>query len=169
MNTLHFLVVLHNCAHQLPSWLPDLLSRNLNHNEQRRPVLCVRYILPTVGTLYHAKYQTITEHELQTECERVFCELRISKEEADYPSQATQHQTKSLVWFEHQRGHLTASCFQSFCCTNLARPSQTLISVVFQSSSLPNFTALHWGIEKEVARGGIHVWVSDMEKSTQLR
>ena len=66
------------------------------------------------------------------ECQRVFHEMKISKEEANYLTEATQLQSKSLVWFEHRHGRLTASRIGLFCHTSLARPSQTLISAVFQ-------------------------------------
>ena len=56
---------------------------------------------PTIGTLYHPKYQKFSEPELQAECERAFHKMKISKEESNYLTEATQLQSKSLLWFEH--------------------------------------------------------------------
>lgn len=93
-----------------------------------------RWLPATITALYHPNYQKLSEQELKKECEVVFEGLTITKEEADYLAEATQLQSKSLVWFEHRRGQLTASHFRPFCHTYLEKPSQSLISTVLQEA-----------------------------------
>ena len=87
------------------------------------------------------------------ECERVIKEIKVTEEEAEYLSKATQLQSESLLWFQHRCGHLTASKFLPPGRTKVESPSQSLIDDVLQNKPPPKTAALSWGIEcEEVAR-----------------
>lgn len=107
----------------------------------------------TISSLYHPKHQNISEQELKEECKKAFKAMKISKEEDDYLARSTLLQSKSLVWFQHRRGRLTASRFYSICRTKIQNPSQSLISAIFQLKTGPKTAAITWGEEnKHVAR-----------------
>ena len=75
--------------------------------------------------------------------------MKITKEEADYLAKSTHLQSKSLVWFEHRRGRLTASRFQSICHTKIQHPSESLISAIFQHNSGLKPAPITWGLQNE--------------------
>ena len=79
------------------------------------------------------------------ECERVIKEIKVTEEEAEYLSKATQLQSESLLWFQHRCGHLTASKFLPPGRTKVESPSQSLIDDVLQNKPPSKTAALSWG------------------------
>ena len=137
---------------------------------QLSPVSKPSRLPPTIRTLYHPSYQSMSEEDLKAECYKVFQGMKISEEESDFLAKSTQLQSKSLLWFEHRCGHLTASRFRSLCHTNLEKPSQSLISAVFQHNSYQKSPALTWGLEKEdIARGEYREICSQKHISFQIK
>ena len=87
------------------------------------------------------------------ECERVFKEIKVTEDEADYLTKATQLQSESLLWFQHRHGRLTASKFIPLSRIKVESPSQSLIDDVIQNKPPPKIAVLSWRIEcEEVAR-----------------
>ena len=100
-----------------------------------------------IMSFYHPHYQKMSNSELQQESQRVFeGQLRVT--DADL-AKCTQLQSQSSVWFEHRKGRLTASKFRAICHTSISKPSESLISQVFQQNPSPQSAAIKWGVEKE--------------------
>ena len=60
--------------------------------------------------------------------------MKISKEEANYLTEATQLQSKSLLWFEHRYGRLAARYVTACAVTSFAG-----LRTVFTLSETPIF------------------------------
>ena len=117
-----------SCIFQLPSYQPCSLNQ-LGHLmfQWVRSLVC--YQPPYLLSLT----QRLSEAELMAECERVFKEVKVTEEEAEYLTKATQLQSESLLWLQHLHGHLAASKFLSLSRTKVESLSQSLIDNVLQN------------------------------------
>ena len=99
----------------LTSSLPHLFSRILPHSYQRPECLAnchqlfVRSTTPSTRNLVSQSYRVSVR--------AYFTKWKLT---TNYLTEATQLQSKSLLWFEHRYGRL-ASRFQSFCHTSLPK------------------------------------------------
>ena len=75
----------------------------------------------------------------------------MSKEEADYLSEATVLQSETLLWYDHCQGRITASIFGSVYHTDLQSLSTSLLNSITVKSHVPEVAAIKWGREKEAA------------------
>lgn len=113
------LLLQHQPAHiidiNLTSWLPHLFSRILPHSHQRPECLAnchqllVRSATPSTRNLVSQSYRVSVRG--------YFTKWKLA---TNYLTEATQLQSKSLLWFEHRYGRLT-SRFQSFFHTSLVK------------------------------------------------
>ena len=107
----------------------------------------------TIFSYFDPKYRSLSESELKAECEKIFKEMKVTKEEAEYVVASTTLQSKSLLWYEQRKGRITASHFGSVFNTRINPPSESLISTILQEELFPSTAAIRWGREKEaVAR-----------------
>ena len=87
--------------------------------------------------------------DIVSESDALLEHLQFSAEQAQYLAESTILQSKSVLWFEHRKGRITASLFGSISKTSLERPSQSIIDQILQVKSVPNIPALEWGKTKE--------------------
>ena len=109
--------------------------------------------LPPTVISYITPNSRLSNEKLKAECERVFGEVQVTREEADYLAASTTLQSDCLLWFEHRKGRITASYFGPVFHTRLDPPSESLLNNILQEKPIPNTPAIQWGKEKEaVAR-----------------
>ena len=109
-----------------------------------------RTLPPTIMSLYHPHYADLSEEELELECKRVFeQELVVTQAEADYLEQSTRLQSRSLTWFSHRRGRITASKFGSVLHTSLFSPAPSLVDSLLKPSPKIHSPSLEWGVTNE--------------------
>ena len=124
----------------------------LQNEYQKRYPTCA-CLPPTLMSMGKRKYRDMNNEEVMQECEKIFDELSITDEQSRFLFQSTNLQSKSLLWFEHRRGRLTASKFWHVCHTSLTASSKSLIESILQKTKQPSTAALQWGVDKEpVAR-----------------
>lgn len=104
----------------------------------------------TIPSLYQPSYKELTQEELEAKCEDIFNGLEISDKEAAYLTEATKLQSKSLIWFEHRKGRITASKFRAVCSTSITAPSQSLLKGILHTGQTISTAAMEWGIRHEV-------------------
>ena len=105
-----------------------------------------------IMNLYQPRYSTVSNDELEIECDRIFREsLKITQGEADYLEECTKLQMQSVLWFSHRKGRITASKFSAVCHTSILSPSQALVEGILkeQNSGKRGIPDLDWGLEKE--------------------
>ena len=123
---------------------------------------------PTMTSLYHPKYQDIPSSQLAEECEHVFRNINITKEEANYLTHSTTLQSMSLLRHEHRKGRITASLFGQVCHTSIENPSKSLVNAIIKRP-LIHSPALTWGVENEdAAIEEYHQLISAEHISTSL-
>ena len=118
--------------------------------QEKSSTYAVAKTLPAPLTaLFKPCYLGMGAEDLLEESERIFRHMSITSEEAEYLTLSTNLQSKSLVWFEHRKGRITASVFGAVCRTSLSNPSQSLINRILQVSTPPPTASIQWGIENE--------------------
>lgn len=85
---------------------------------------------PLLSGLYKPEHLELPYHKLLEVCEDVYDSLEISAEQCINLEKSTKDQAKSKLWFTSRAGRVTASNFKSAACTDLTRPSQSLIMTV---------------------------------------
>ena len=97
--------------------------------QEKSSTYAVAKTLPaTLTPLIKPRYLGMSAEDLLKESERIFRRMSITSAEAEYLTLSTHLQSKSLVWFEHRKGRITASVFGAVCHTSLSNPSQSLIN-----------------------------------------
>ena len=84
------------------------LTNCLNHHQWK-------LFLPSpLCSLYSSEHNKLSDAELKVLYEKIFSEIEVAEEEAEFLQEATQLQSQSLVWYmyEHRKGCITASNFQ---------------------------------------------------------
>ena len=123
--------------------------------------LVVEPNLPTtLHSLYDSKYHTLTNPELKQLCSKVFQEIKITKEEAEFLQKATINQSQCLTWYEHRKGRITASHFYDVCRhiqNPRVYPTSIVKKIMQYYSSTENVTALKWGREKEDCARDVYI------------
>ncbi len=111
----------------------------------------VRRRLPApLISLCHAQYRDLQREELLAECKKVFnTKIKITEDEAQYLAQSTCLQSKSLLWFEHRKGRVTASQFGAVHRARLDSPPKALVKSILEREPSPKVAALEWGINNE--------------------
>ena len=110
----------------------------------------IRTLPPTIMSLHHLRYAELNEEELKLECKRVFeQELVVMQAEADYLEQSTRLQSRSLTWFSHRRGRITASKFGSVFRTSPFSPAQSLVDSLLKPPPKIHSPSLEWGVTNE--------------------
>ena len=104
----------------------------------------------TIFSYFDPKYRSLSESELKAECEKIFKEMKVTKEEAEYLVASTTLQSESLLWYEQRKDRITASHFGSVFNTRINPPSESLISTILQEEPFPSVAAIRWGRGKEV-------------------
>ena len=81
----------------------------------------------------------------------VFQSYSITHEQAKQIELKTREQAGSKIWFQQWAGRVTASKFRAAAHSDVAQPSQSLItSVCYPESSRFKSTATEWGCKHEV-------------------
>ena len=109
----------------------------------------IRKLPPLLTSLKNRKYKSMSKEELNTACNEIFGNLRVSKDEANYLEESTRLQAESLLWYEHRTGRITASVFGSVVRTSILSPSITLVNKILQKSKPVKVPSLQWGISNE--------------------
>ena len=68
---------------------------------------------PTLYELYDKNYTLLSDSELLECGDIIFKDIKITKEQADFLEKSTKMQSSPTIWFDHQKGHITISTFQS--------------------------------------------------------
>ena len=112
--------------------------------------LPVRPLPPTIHSLFQPEYKDLTKDDLQAKCQEIFATgLVITEDEAAYLAEATKLQAKSLLWFDHRRGRITASKFHPVCRTSITSPSQSLVQQILKTGGSVTSAAIEWGVQNE--------------------
>ena len=69
--------------------------------------------LPTLYELYDKNYTLLSYSELLECSDMIFKDIKITKEHADFLEKSTKIQSSPTIWFDHQKGRITVSNFQS--------------------------------------------------------
>ena len=117
------------------SYIPSSLSEGL-------PII--------LSTLYNSEFLSLNYSELLLKSSE--CVISVTPEQADLGENLTRGQSKSRLWSRMRSGRITASRFKDACCTDPARPSETLISSICHPE-LSKFktAATAWGNDHEPA------------------
>ena len=102
--------------------------------------------------LYDARNATLTDVDLKQQCAKVFEEIEVTKEEADFLQKATINQSQCLTWHEYRKGQITASHFYDVCRhirSSRIYPTSIVKKIMQYYSSTENVVAMKWGREKE--------------------
>ena len=102
--------------------------------------------------LYNASNATLTDVDLKQQCAKVFEEIKVTKEEADFLQKATINQSQCLTWHEYRKGRITAFHFYDVCRHVLSSriyPTSIVKRIMQYYSSTKNVAAMKWGGEKE--------------------
>ena len=76
-------------------------------------------------------------------------ELVVMQAEADYLEQSTRLQPRSLTWFSHRKGRITASMFGSLFHTSLFSPAQSIVNSLLKPCPKILSSSLEWGVTSE--------------------
>ena len=105
----------------IPKYSDNFIQQSLSTSESFPPLL---------SGLYKPDYLKLPYHKLLEICEDVYDSLELSVEQVINLEKATKKQAKSKMWFQYKAGRVTASRFKSAACTDLTRPSQSLVMAV---------------------------------------
>ena len=109
--------------------------------------------LPIIlSTLYNSEFLSLNYSELLLKASE--CVISVTPEQADLGENLTRGQNKSRLWSRMRSGRITASRLKDACCTDPAKPTETLISSICHPE-LSKFktAATTWGNDREsVAR-----------------
>ena len=87
------------------------LTNCLNHHQWKLKAI---FLPSPLCSLYSSEHNKLSDAELKVLYEKIFSEIEVAEEEAEFLQEATQLQSQSLVWYmyEHRKGCITASNFQ---------------------------------------------------------
>ena len=107
-------------------------------------------LLIILSTLYNSEFLSLNYSELLLKSSE--CVISVTPEQADLGENLTRGQSKSRLWSRMRSGRITASRFKDACCTDPARPSETLVSSICHPE-LSKFktAATAWGNNHEPA------------------
>ena len=106
-------------------------------------------------SLYHERYQQMSDHQLKKEAERVFYGMKISDGEAVAIEKATVAQHSSVQWRDQRNGCITASLFHDVYVRKESTDPECLIKRImgYEHNDLSHVPAIKWGVQNEcVAR-----------------
>lgn len=130
--------------------LTAVMPISSKETDSRTPAVCS--LPPTIMSLYQPRYHQLNEEELKLECKQVFKEeLVVTQVEADYLEQSTRLQSRSLTWFRHRRGRITASKFGAVVHTSLFSPAKSLVDSILKPNPRVYSPSLHWGVTNKPA------------------
>lgn len=106
--------------------------------------------LPVPLTEAYAKFcdSDAEESMIRVKAEEVFCEMAISREEAEAVERATRLQNDSSDWKNQRRGRITASSFHDILVKKDSTAPDKLIGRLLeynQNTDLGNIPAINWG------------------------
>ncbi len=78
---------------------------------QRRNYGVARQLPPTIMSLSDPGYKMVSDEQWHDESQKLLKTLQFSENDAQYLAEVTKLQSKSLLWFEHRKGRVTASHF----------------------------------------------------------
>ena len=117
--------------------------------------------LPIIlSTLYNSEFLSLNYSELLLKASE--CVISVTPEQADLGENLTRGQNKSRLWSRMRSGRITASRLKDACCTDPAKPTETIISSICHPE-LSEFktAATTWGCDHEsVARNKYHTVMS---------
>ena len=102
----------------------------------------------------------MTEEELEAACKEVFTKGIVkAPEEAVYLEESTMLQAKSLLWFEHRMGHITASKLLAVKLASLHPLLASLVKQIMERNKIfTKISALQSGISNEDIQQERHIW-----------
>ena len=111
----------------------------------------------------------MTDEQWNYESQKLLIKLKISENDAQYLAEATNLQSKSLLWFEHQKGRVTASHFGEVSKTSMDNPSRSLIEAILQSKRVAKVTALECKSNEDIARKAYISAVGNQHSSFEVQ
>ncbi len=85
-------------------------------------------------------YKMVSDEQWHDErSQKLLKTLQFSENDAQYLAEVTKLQSKSLLWFEHRKGTVTASHFGAVSKTSIDNPLKSLIEAILQSKKFPKF------------------------------
>lgn len=136
-----FYVALSQCEHR-----PALLSLISPFSEGyvTRTLLNIR----PLNDLFNKGYISFTIGELQTMAESV--DVSITDSDVESVEMMTRGQSTCKDWFTYRAGRITASKLKDACCTDLCKPSVTLLKAVcYPLERSFKTAATEWGVANE--------------------
>ena len=76
------------------------------------------------------EYMDIEYADLLNECEKIFCSLFVTSEQAARLERVTREQAKSRLWYSHRAGRITASKIRLAAHSPPGSPSMSLINAI---------------------------------------
>jgi hypothetical protein len=138
-----FYVDLSRCGH-----LPALLSLVSPFSESYVTETANLLNVKPLNTLFNKGYISFTVGELQTMADSI--DVSVSEFDIEGVEMMTRGQSSCKDWFKYRAGRITASKLKDVCCTDLSKPSVSLLKVIcYPLNRSFKTAATEWGVSKE--------------------